>query len=106
VSVPLRTGRGLNDRKHWAARARTVKAERDAVRWVLNGHPKPSLPCVVTLTRCAPSNGLDGDNLQGACKSIRDSVADWLGIDDADARVQWKYAQRREKAYSVEVTIE
>jgi hypothetical protein len=104
--VPIRTGRGLNDRMHWAARARKVKYEREAVQWALNGNSRPWLPCSVTLIRCAPSNGLDGDNLQGALKACRDGVAQWLGVDDADARVTWNYAQRREKGYSVVVRIE
>jgi hypothetical protein len=64
------------------------------------------LPLVVTLTRVAPSNGLDGDNLQGSLKACRDGVADWLGVDDRDPRVTWLYEQRRGKEWSVEVHVE
>ena len=88
------------------ARHRRVKAERQAVQWHLNPIPRPALPVVVTLTRLAPSSGLDvGDNLEGSLKAVRDQIAEWLGVDDRDARVVWKYAQRRE-AWGVLVEVE
>lgn len=107
----MRTGRGQNDREHWAAKARRVKKERGTVAWSVRAGFGPaadvSLPLVVTLTRVAPSDGLDGDNLQGALKASRDGVADWLEVDDADPRVNWQYAQRRSKAgeWAVEVHV-
>jgi hypothetical protein len=94
--VPIRTGRGLNSREYFYARAKRVKKEREAVRWLLNGLQKPALPCVVVLTRHSPSNGLDSDNLQGALKAIRDEVADWLGVDDKNTElVRYGYEQKR-----------
>lgn len=98
VHVPIWTGRGLNDRTHWRTRARRVKDERFAVGLVLNAckDPLPEGPVYrVTLTRCAPSNGLDGDNLQGALKAVRDEVAAFLGVDDGSHLVTWEYGQRR-----------
>lgn len=93
----LRTGRGLNDREHWRVRAKRVKAEKDAAAWALVGlAEKPPLPCVVTLTRFALSNGLDDDNLAGSLKGVRDAVAAWLGVDDRDRkRVRYVYEQER-----------
>ena len=113
ISVPLRTGRGQNDREHWAAKARRVKAERQGMHWgMVTAAPGRQrfgslLPCTVTLTRVAPSAGLDGDNLQGSLKACRDGVADWLGVDDRDPRVTWHYEQRRggRGEYAVEVSI-
>ncbi|MCZ7635727.1 MAG: hypothetical protein M5U12_06595, partial [Verrucomicrobia bacterium] len=35
----------------------------------------------------------DGDNLIAGCKHLRDAIAAWLGVDDADAQVAWEYAQ-------------
>lgn len=52
----------------------------------------PRTPCVVTLTHVGPA--MDGDNLQRAFKALRDAVAAWLGVDDADPRVRWEYDQR------------
>lgn len=93
----LRTGRGLNDREHWRVRAKRVKAEKAAAAWELaRWAEKPPLPCVCVLTRFAPSNGLDDDNLAGSLKNVRDAVAAWLGVDDRDRqRVRYLYEQQR-----------
>lgn len=96
IRVNVRTPPGLNSRENWRARARRVKAERESTAWALLGKDRPALPCSVQLTRFAPSNGLDDDNLAGALKAIRDAVADWLGIDDKHAdQVRYLYAQER-----------
>ena len=96
ISIPLRTSSGLNAREHWRARAKRVRTERLATGLVLNRQTRPPIPCTVRLTRIAPSNGLDDDNLCGALKAVRDQVAEWLGVDDKDrASVRYVYAQRR-----------
>ncbi len=95
ICIPLRTGNGLNDRGHWRVRARRVTDERDVVQWTLCKHGRPRLPCVVTLTRVAPSRGMDDDNLPGALKSVRDEIARWFGVDDKHRHiVRYAYAQR------------
>lgn len=107
VVVPIKTISGMNAREHWRARSRRVKAERSAVFWRLfasNAKP-PIMPCTVTLTRLAPSNGLDSDNLQSSQKGVRDEVAKWLGIDDKSPLVTWNYAQRRDKTYAVIIEV-
>lgn len=104
IWIPIRTGRGLNERGHWATKARRVKAEREAAQWALVGAQKPPLPCVVVLTRVGPTNGLDDDNLAGSQKAIRDQIAQWLGVDDRRNQiVRYEYRQRREKVWGVEV---
>lgn len=96
ITIDLRTGNGLNAREHWRARARRVKAERELVSWSLVKAERPQLPCVVTLTRRAPSNGLDDDNLAGSLKAVRDEVAAWLKVDDRDRKtVRYVYEQCR-----------
>ena len=107
LSIPLRTGRGLNDRMHFMVRARKVKAERLAVGLVLNTHKAPAGPVTVNLGRVSPSaKGLDKDNLQGALKAVRDQVAAWLGRDDADDSITWNYGQRPGKRGEWAVEIE
>ena len=86
-------------------RARRVKKERTTVAWVLLNQPRPALPVEVTLVRRAPSNGLDDDNLTQSMKACRDQVAVWLGVDDRDPRVQWKYDQLRDKLWSVTIEV-
>jgi len=95
--VPMRTGRGLNDRMHHMERHRVNKGEQELVLWSLAlSRAKRHAPCVVRLTRVAPgTRPLDDDNLRGALKNVRDAVAKWLGIDDGDSRVTYAYKQER-----------
>lgn len=95
IEVPLRLGCGMNSREHWRARTKRVKTERETVTWYLVTRPKPATPCVVTITRVAPSAGLDDDNNVSAAKAVRDAIAAWLGIDDKDARVRYQCDQKR-----------
>ncbi len=102
-TVPLRTVPGLNARENPFVRAKRVKAERAAIsrglrkalgcdRWACSG--VVSLPAVVTLTRVGP-RPCDSDNLAGAMKAVRDSVAAFLGVDDGADWVEWRYRQER-----------
>lgn len=103
IAIPLRTGNGLNAREHWRQRDRRVRAEREALAWglLLAQRPdratwRPPIPCSVRITRVAPSNGLDDDNLAGSLKSVRDQIAEWMGVDDKRSDlVRYVYAQRR-----------
>lgn len=69
----------------------------------------PRLPAEVTVTRVAPSTGLDPhDGLGAALKATIDGIADALGLkSDRDPRVTWHLAQRRGEPgeYAVEVAI-
>jgi hypothetical protein len=91
----------LNDRVHWRVKAKQAKTERQAAFYSVPKHP---VPCMVTITRIGPAT-LDNDNLAGACKSIRDGIADRLGIDDRSPAVVWRYAQRKhgKGVYGVEI---
>jgi hypothetical protein len=108
IQLPIRLGRGLNDRMHWAERARQAKMQRKAA-WaeVLSQKGKTKLPIAVTLARISGGE-LDGDNLQGSFKHIRDGVADAFYIDDRDPRVLWKYEQIKcnRGQFGVRITIE
>lgn len=105
-------GRGQNDRYgHPMARASRVRRERDAAGLAVGaalgsyGVAGRGPPYVVTITRVAPSAGLDDDNLAGACKAWRDGVADALGTGDGPkSPVKWRYLQRR-GPWAVEVSI-
>lgn len=104
VVLPIKTVAGLNAREHHMARARRVKRERGLAATMVPARP---LPAVVTLTRMSAGT-LDDDNLQGACKGIRDGIADKLGVADNDPRIEWRYAQEKTKrgVYGVRVRIE
>lgn len=109
VTIQLRTVSETNVREHWSARHKRRKRQRFHVWNVLYAHPvKVPFPCVVTMTRISP-RALDGhDNLRASLKAPVDAVAGWLGTDDADPRITWRYAQERggvrEHAVRIEVS--
>ena len=100
IDVPIRTVSEANQRGHWAKKARRVAGQRDAVAIFLNGQAKPSLPCIVRLTRSGGRH-LDDDNLRSALKAVRDEVAKWLNINDGGTQVKWEYSERKAKTQSV-----
>ena len=63
-------------------------------------------PLTITLTRIGGKR-MDDDNCAGGFKNIRDCVAGWLGIDDGDTRLTWRYEQHPGSGpQSVRVRIE
>lgn len=64
-------------------------------------------PVVVRMTRLSRGE-LQDDNLRSALKHVRDGIADAMGVDDADPRVTWRYAQGRsskEMPYAVRIEV-
>ncbi len=107
-TIPLRTVSETNQREHHFARHRRRAGQRhDARAFTLRALSgiRWELPLEITLTRVGPTKGLDSDNLPSSCKGLRDGIADALMVDDGDARLTWVYAQRRAKAWGVEVRI-
>ena len=115
-TIPVKTtnpnnGATGNSRLAAIIRARTRATQRKAawVRTLAAVGLSPTFPCTVTLTRVAPSGGLDPhDGLGAALKGCIDGIADGLGLkNDRDARVTWVLAQRRGEAglYCVEVAV-
>lgn len=107
TTIPLRTVSESNAHEHWRVRQRRAKEQRGTTALVMRSLSRPGpLPLVVTITRIAP-RALDSDNLAGSQKHIRDGVADWLGIDDRDPRIEWRYAQERgaPKSYAVRIEV-
>lgn len=91
-----------------------MRATRAAL--LLGAVPAAVGPMRVTIRRIGVRD-LDGDNLEGGAKALRDGIAAGLGVDDKDARhggrVEWLYEQERpaerrrgEARYGVRVTIE
>lgn len=95
------------------ARASEKRQQRDLTMLVLISHRNRLVTLMkqsglrVTLTRIAPSNGLDpDDNLRSALKWVKDGVAKTLGVDDRDPVIKWDYDQKRGSEYAVHVRIE
>jgi hypothetical protein len=88
------------------ARARMRKAQRCTTRYAVMAKLRGarvvplallSKGCVATITRIAPSSGLDPhDGLGAALKGPIDGTADALGLkNDRDPRVKWVLEQER-----------
>lgn len=105
VRFDLRTMNPLNRREHWTARSKRVKAERKVTALALRNMAIPTLPAVVTLTREAV-RAMDTDGLAASFKGVRDQIADWLQIDDANPLIEWRYAQRKAKGFHVLIEIQ
>lgn len=134
LTLPIRTNNPLNNSQGFSRGATMVRARnRKTQRATTMLHVIAKLACetarhplglwrsrsgwvlgddaalMITLTRIAPSSGLDDDALPASAKSVRDGIADALGMkSDRHPRVTWRYEQRRGKAkeYGVEVKIE
>lgn len=115
VVVPVKTVSELNRRDHWRERHRRAKAQKELVTLLLRSSSGFDRRCArppyrVTLTRVAPGSIRDSDNLLSATKAIRDAVAAFLEVDDADVvgtpEVTWKVAQEKAASYAVRIDIE
>ena len=107
VEVPIRIESTPNLREHWIVRSKRAGIHRNSTYFALKAaRALYSVPCVVTMTRIAPRE-LDDDNNTAGLKNVRDGVALWLGVDDADKRITWicKQAKRGVKDYSLLVEI-
>jgi hypothetical protein len=95
------------------ARAKERKSKRFLAAMAVNRHVmrvSTWLMCggiVVTFMRISPRRW-DDDAPPAACKSLRDGIADALGIDDRDPRCVWRYEQTKGKPneYRVDIRIE
>lgn len=91
---PLETVSALNQREHHMARHRRVKKERKRAALFMPPEAKAFGPVlIITLTRLAPAELDDGDNLPSALKGVRDQLAAELKVNDRSQLVRWRYAQ-------------
>ena len=93
--------------KHWRALLSLKKKQKSATHRAFNGKRLdiPPPPLIVTITRVGAKKLDVDDNLNGACKYVRDQIAAEVGIDDGSDLYTWIYKQRKGD-YSVEVEIE
>lgn len=103
VALPVHLTNTSNARQHWGTTARKAKvrhpvalAVQTRVRHLgLNQEVVPHhSQLAVRLVYIGPRQ-LDDDGVASAVKSLRDGVADALGVDDRDPRVTWVPDQER-----------
>jgi hypothetical protein len=109
IEVALRLKGPNGSHGDYRAAAAMRKRERSAVRNALYarfGTIPPPLPLVVILTRVAFAE-MDEDNFAAGAKSVRDGVADWLGLaNDRNPSLLWVYRQERAPRGTFRVRVE
>lgn len=109
ILIPLKIT-SPNTREHWTATHRRRKKEKMIVRSYLKTILKPKLPVEISIVRIA-ARRYDDDNMIAGCKTIRDTIADWLlpgmqmGRADDDERLVFTYDQRKGKPHEKAVEI-
>jgi hypothetical protein len=119
AKVPVKLVNALNQREHWAPKAKRAKDQRRAARNALSDQMpvwvvatslaiRKDPPITITITRRG-GRSMDDDGLTASAKHVRDGIADWLGIDDGDQRLTWVVRQdkapRGQHWVDIEVTV-
>lgn len=106
VEMPIATPNPVNgSHQHWRVVSARRKKQRTTARQLTPAGWAQRLPATIRLVRLSAGT-LDDDNLRPALKSVRDGIADRLGIPDNDPRVTWSYAQERCKRGQAGVRVE
>ena len=108
LELPMKLESEMNDRCHWAKRYKRFQTQKRLVMLGLQSKlsKKPRLPLIVELTRIGTrGRALDTDNLQSSAKAVRDAIATFLGVDDSDPRIEWRYAQGRGPRFVVRIEL-
>lgn len=109
--VPVCIENISNARMHWSENARKAKIHRTSALYAAMSagiRPLAKGTAKITLTRifAGRRKAFDSDGLAIACKSVRDGLADALGIDDGSDRLEFCYLQVRGDANYVSVQIQ
>lgn len=103
VWLPVTVRNESNQRDRWGA-VKRAKAHRTAAHlttraalgrnWPVGGWRGAELVVLLTRAYSGRQKRMDDDGATRATKSVRDGVADALGITDADPRVTWVPTQQ------------
>lgn len=112
--IPIHTLSEMNMRQHYGTKSVRTKSHRNTVRICVGMQllkfrhtPRPTSDLMVILMERHSPRMLDGDNLGGALKAVRDGTADALGLKDDRERddLDWECAQEQSKSHEVVVSI-
>jgi len=111
----IRTASESNSSDNWRKKAKRHSKQKLFIAKVfMVERPKVQPPCKVTLTRIAPRNLDEHDNLRTSMKWITDAIASYLvpgkaaGRADDCKAIEWDYKQKKGavREYGVLVEIE
>lgn len=91
VEFDLKVVSEANQREHWSAKLKRKNTQQCVAWTVLCFYNPPTGKLTITLTR--HGRRMDSDNLAGAFKHVRDTIAFWLQRDDGDPSLTWIYNQ-------------
>lgn len=96
-----------NPNGHWRPKQKRAKKQRAIAHLATRCLFRPiRKPVVVKMTRVAPSDGLDDDNLASALKHVRDGIADAFGCGDGvKDGIEWMRDQIKDEHYAVKVSV-
>lgn len=107
IEIPIRIRNEANQHGHWRRKHERSTRAHEATNYAMcicRGL-LPSFPCRVTITRRGPRI-MDGDGNVRACKAVRDEVANFAGINDAERYGwQWVCLQEQSPEYSVQLEL-
>jgi len=107
LTNPLNNSQGTTRGAMFAA-ARKRKHERAIVSYFVNIHLSRVNRNIVSvrLTRISPGT-MDDDGLAASCKSVRDAVAEVLGINDRQPKGFWDCKQEKQGkgVYAVRIAL-
>ena len=114
ITLPFRLVNSLNERVHWAVKARRAREQRNVTRMALTSQhgwtpDAYRLPCVVSLTRISPRPFDGHDGLPASCKNVADGIVDAMGLDsDRQDGLTFVYAWRKgaKAEHKVEIVVE
>lgn len=104
VCLPLETKSEMNTRD-WQAQMRRKGQQRRAVDLFFSSLKIPPLPVTIRFIRYGVRLLDEKENLRTAFKFIADSIADCYGVDDADKRYEWEYAQEIRQEIGIRIEI-
>ncbi len=106
IFLSIRVTNPLNNRRHWRVVSSASKSARRATSAALRDRTYISpTPATVTMTRYGPRSLDEGCGLNASLKPVRDGVADFFQMDDADPAFTWVYKQERSEFFGVRVEI-
>ncbi len=107
--LPIKLECATNKREHWSKVTDRKKMQRQLAMFSTYDicariHLDKNSSLIVAITRIGIRK-MDSDNLATSAKYVRDGIADALGIDDGDSRIEWVYKQEIGRAYGCKVEI-